>query len=139
MRIPPTALKAGIGPCLVLALCLLAAAPAGATFPGANGLIAFESFGRDGPDADVFTIAPDGTGLTNLTAASPTADRYPFWSADGAKIAFVSERDGGDFDVWVMNADGSGATRDPRQRRRGALAGVVAGRHAAHVQQQHER
>ena len=110
MRNRLTAQRAGVAACLGLALCLLAAAPAGATFPGANGLIAWESTGRDGPDTDIFTIAPDGSGLTNLTAASPTADRNPFWSADGTRIAFTSERDGGDHDVWYMNADGTGAT-----------------------------
>src|SRR5688572_22169599 len=96
---------------LGVALCLLAAAPAAATFPGANGLIAWESFGRDGPDADIFTVAPDGSGLTNLTSTSPTNDRYAYWSADGTKITFVSERDGGEFDIFVMNADGTGVTQ----------------------------
>src|SRR5688500_8321278 len=107
MRTPHAARTALVA----LVVVLLAAAPAGATFPGANGLIAFDSFGRDGPDGDIFTVAPDGSGLTNLTSASPTADRYAYWSADGTRIAFVSERDGGDFDVWFMNADGTGATQ----------------------------
>jgi Tol biopolymer transport system component len=95
----------------VAVLCLAGAQPAAATFPGTNGLIAFESTFRDGTDTDIFTIAPDATGLTNLTAANPTADRYPYWSADGTKLVFTSDRDGGDMDVFVMNADGTGQTQ----------------------------
>ena len=40
----------------------------------------------------------------------PAADTSPVWSADGARIAFVSERDGNP-EIYVMNADGSGQTR----------------------------
>ena len=95
----------------VAALFLAAASPAAATFPGANGKIVFESSFRDGPDPEIYTIEPDGSGLTQLSA-NAVQDRYPSWSADGEKIAGVSERDGGgDLDVWYMNADGSGATQ----------------------------
>src|SRR5438128_1111552 len=72
-------------------------------FPGANGLIAFEAAG------DVFVMRPDGSGRTNLTS-SPGRDSSPAWSADGARLAFVSERDGNS-EIYVMNADGSGQTR----------------------------
>ena len=46
---------------------------------------------------------------TNLTSHS-AADLHPRWSADGAKIAFTSERDG-DAEIYVMDADGSGVKR----------------------------
>jgi Tol biopolymer transport system component len=70
-----------------------------------NGKIAFQG-DLDG-NLDIYTINPDGTGLTRLTS-DPARDGWPSWSPDGAKIAFVSDRIG-DLDVWIMNADGTGA------------------------------
>jgi Tol biopolymer transport system component len=81
-----------------------------ATFPGANGKILFEST-RDGGDFDIFTMNPDGSGVTQLTNNSGIEDRLASWSADGLRIAYSSTQDGGDFDIWVMNADGSGKTQ----------------------------
>ena len=54
---------------------------------------------------DLYTIAPDGSVLTQLTSG-PTNDTQPDWSPDGSRIAF--ERDANiDGDVMVMDADGS--------------------------------
>jgi hypothetical protein len=61
---------------------LLAAPPAHATFPGANGKIAFVRAG------DIWTMNPDGTNQVNLTNDS-AAQRSPAWSADGSKLAFT--------------------------------------------------
>jgi Tol biopolymer transport system component len=44
--------------------------------------------------------------LTNNSAEDVNAD----WSADGSRIAFVSERDG-HAEVYIMNADGTNQTR----------------------------
>ncbi len=100
-----------------LALCLvalLAGTPreAEAAFPGANGKIVFESdrsttTNPEG-DAEIFTMNPDGTGLTQLTR-NAADDYYPSWSADGLKIAFVSERNCND-EVYRMAASGAGQT-----------------------------
>jgi Tol biopolymer transport system component len=76
--------------------------------PPLNGRIVFTS--EDGPDTDIFTIQPDGTGLVNLTPDGAGFDNYPSWSPDGSKIAFTSGRDG-DPEIYVMNADGSGVRR----------------------------
>jgi WD40 repeat protein len=75
------------------------AAPADATFPGANGKIAFER------GADIWTMNPDGTDQVNLTNTSAT-EHDPNWSPDGSKIVFKDGTRG----FFVMNADGSGVT-----------------------------
>jgi Tol biopolymer transport system component len=59
---------------------------------------------------DIWTMDPDGGGLTQLTGSEGQEDD-PAWSPDGTKIAFSSDRDGGKFFIYVMNADGSGVER----------------------------
>jgi Tol biopolymer transport system component len=54
--------------------------------------------------ADLWTIHPDGTGLSQLTKG-PAFDELPAWSPDGSRIAFVRESA-----VYVVNADGTGLT-----------------------------
>src|SRR5205814_1712191 len=44
--------------------------------------------------------------LINLTHDRHTKERFPSWSADGAKIAFQSNRSGQD-EIWVMAANGT--------------------------------
>jgi WD40-like Beta Propeller Repeat len=79
---------------------------ANAAFPGQNGKIAFHRVvGRFA----IFTINPDGSGLTMLTSTLSNNEN-PAWSADGSKIVFMSDRDG-NFEIYSMNADGSGQTR----------------------------
>ncbi len=88
-------------------------APTGASFPGANGMIAFMCQPDTNPD--ICVMNPDGTGMTNLTN-HPSADLSPVWSPDGSQIAFTSDRDSdwdlgvSNVEVYVMNADGSGLT-----------------------------
>jgi Tol biopolymer transport system component len=52
---------------------------------------------------------PDGANQVKI-ADSSGLDFGPTWSADGRRIAFVSERDG-NREIYVMNADGTGQTR----------------------------
>lgn len=92
---------------IVAASVALTATDALATYPGANGKIAFVS-DRDG-DEDIYLMNSDGTGPVQLTN-HPARDFDPTWSPDGARIAFASGRDGND-ELYVMNADGSGVTR----------------------------
>ncbi len=49
---------------------------------------------------EIYLINEDGTGLTNLTN-NPGYDRYPQFSHDGSKIAYVSST------ICIMSSDGS--------------------------------
>lgn len=82
-------------------------ARAAASFPGANGLIAYtktwDVTGTPGPDARsaIFTVRPDGTHRKRLTAGTDLASS-PKWSPRGGRIAY--EQGGA---VWVMKRDGT--------------------------------
>jgi Tol biopolymer transport system component len=64
-----------------------------------NGKIIFTNFGN------VKVINPDGSNQITLDANGYGA----FFSPDGTKIAFTSERDG-NYEIYVMNADGTNQT-----------------------------
>jgi TolB protein len=66
--------------------------------------IVFEST-RDGPDADIFVMNADGSGVSQLTR-NDSYDGTPTWTPDGRFIVFASERDGNE-EVYRMRADGS--------------------------------
>ena len=51
---------------------------------------------------ELYSIQPDGTGLTRLTTTDASDEYAPRWSPDGERIAYVDD-DG----IHVMNADGS--------------------------------
>jgi Tol biopolymer transport system component len=65
------------------AVLLLLAEPAHATFPGANGRLAFTS-----GDVQILMMNADGGGLTFPPLEFPSG---PAWSPDGEKLAFHSE------------------------------------------------
>ncbi len=90
----------------LVAAVFVSALPAGATFPGANGPIAFrlDNF-RTGESEPLLRASSDGTEITEL-------DQRPGfgsdWRANGSRIAFdFVERDG-DVQIATTASDGSG-------------------------------
>jgi TolB protein len=62
-------------------------------------------FSREGANADVYRVRPDGTGLRRLTRG-PADDYACCFAPDGRSIAFTSNRSGHQ-QVWTMRADGT--------------------------------
>jgi Tol biopolymer transport system component len=104
----------------MLAICLLALAAttnvAEATSLPENGKITFSHVQASRPGIltfDIYSMNPDGTGLTNLTSESSTSvgEGSPAWSPDGTKIAFSSTLNSksplNSYDIYIMDADGS--------------------------------
>jgi Tol biopolymer transport system component len=67
--------------------------------------------GRPGTSANVFTVHPDGTGVTQLThdRGGKINNGAGSFSPDGTKIAFINNRSG-HYQVHVMNVDGTAST-----------------------------
>lgn len=62
---------------------------------------------RAGPD-EIFAIESDGSGVARVSDGT-ASDLTPSWSADGARIAFASNRGaGGNYEIYAMNRDGTG-------------------------------
>ncbi|RZU74986.1 WD40 repeat protein [Micromonospora kangleipakensis] len=78
----------------------IAFAPAaGATFPGRNGLIAFQAETEQG--LQIFTVRANGHQLHQITHVDGAA-ALPDWSPDGRRIAFTLN----ECSVAIMDADG---------------------------------
>jgi TolB protein len=93
---------------------LVLAAPAAASADVFNGRIAFSSV-RGDPQAqeyDIFSMNPDGTGVTQLTT-NPEGDRQPDWSPGATAIAYTIDKPGSpiNFEVARMTAGGTGHRR----------------------------
>jgi TolB protein len=72
------------------------------------------SSGAPPEELGIFTMAPDGTGLTRVTSGS--LDDEPDWSPDGRRIVFT--RHESRVELHVVNADGTGLTAVARDSAR---------------------
>jgi TolB protein len=89
-------------------LVLLVGAPAaGATFPGSNGKIAFES--SQSGTSQIYTMDPDGSNVVRLTTGAGE-DHAPSWSPNGKTVVFDRTTDAAT-DIYTINADGTGERR----------------------------
>ena len=93
----------------VLCALSVAEAPAEAAFPGVNGRIACQGQRGIVPNAEIFSVNPNGTDERRLTN-NATSDLDPAFSPDGTKIAFAGRRDltqPTNTDIYVANNDGN--------------------------------
>jgi hypothetical protein len=99
----------GSGFVLVLMLVVVQPRPAGATFPGPNGKIAYMVLN----DSGIYTINPGGGGKTKVAVG-----QEPSYSPDGERIAYecykaLGTDDGEDFDseICTINVGGGGKSQ----------------------------
>jgi len=92
---------------LTAAALVAAAGPAQATYPGANGRLAFGMTVPGITQPDVYSVLPNGAGLKQL-ADDPAFDACAAYSADGKRIAYCSGagNPAGQFDIWTMKQNG---------------------------------
>ncbi len=78
-----------------------------AWFPGTR--IAFLGWAEGWASADIYSIAPDGSELLQLTHSRPGQVAYePQWSPDGTRVVFSHNPRGDTRQICVVGADGSG-------------------------------
>lgn len=78
-----------------------------AWFPGTR--IAFVGWAEGWASADIYSIAPDGSELLQLTHSRPGELAYePQWSPDGEWVVFSHNPGQGSRQICVVGADGSG-------------------------------
>lgn len=118
----------------IVASLLIGAPNAGATFPGKNGLVAYEWLAST-YDEDGIESYESGITITDVRdAASPSRSidgEDPAWSPDGSQLAVARDGKTGSA-IWIMNADGTeaeqvtspsnGSDREPSWSSDGALA-----------------
>jgi hypothetical protein len=89
----------------------VAAPPARSTFPGPNGQLAYEQTASFDTRPAIFSIYPfEPERLETRLTSTAVKSGDPAWTADGERLAFMSERDGNP-EIYVMNRDGTGQTR----------------------------
>ena len=91
-----------------------------ASFPGSNGVLAFDAVDSDTKTVQIFSISAGGTGLKQLTRTTGAVwNEDPAFSANGQTLYFdsLNRSAAGPSHVYRMNADGTG-----RQRVEGASA-----------------
>ena len=91
----------------ILVCILTEVTPVHATFPGRNGLIAFQRQATPDAHYEIYTVRKNGHDLRQITHLDADAIR-PEWSPDGRQIVFEIDGSEAPFcSVALMNADGS--------------------------------
>jgi TolB protein len=90
------------------ALIALIAAPVGSVGDLAGRTLLITTV-RTG-DTEVFAVDPESGDARNLSRSPGSEDRYPCWSPDGKKVAFISDRSGTP-NLYVMDAGGGDVRR----------------------------
>ena len=81
-----------------------APAASASTTPSIEEAIAFGAFDSEGK-SDLWSVAPDGSGLTQLTDTPDEVDICPDFSPDGTQLALCKNVDGS-FEIWTSDVDG---------------------------------
>jgi Tol biopolymer transport system component len=79
-----------------------------AAFNASSTLVAFVCSG--GANYGIYTVKPDGTAMTTVTATRTAWTDLPSFTPDGKKIVFIGENISSVLDVESINLDGSGDT-----------------------------
>jgi Tol biopolymer transport system component len=97
---------AGAAALVAVAVLAVVAMPAFASFPGANGRIAYSSLATEDKPGAIHTMSADGRDDRRLTRSGSA--RNPAWSPNGRLIAFDRTAADGDGPsrVYVMRANG---------------------------------
>ena len=77
---------------VALLVAVAGAAPASATFAGSNGRISFHRFVAETESGEIFSAAPDGSDVRQLTSNPGRFSIFSDWSPNGLEIAFDSDR-----------------------------------------------
>lgn len=102
-------MRRGVGLLFVLAVITTGVAPpAYATFPGANGKIAFSLHGPR--SSHIGVVDSDGTNRMILDPSPRRYDRDPSWSSDGGTIVFQSSTNRRPAKIQTIAPDGTGRT-----------------------------
>jgi Tol biopolymer transport system component len=94
---------------------VLAAGRADAVVPGTNGPVFYES--NTSGAYNIWSVGPDGTGATQLTAEpnNNTGAQRPSADGDGGKVVYQEFDDNSPnfnrLQIWIMNGDGTGQTQ----------------------------
>lgn len=97
---------------LALAVLVAAVGPARATYPGANGRIAFGMTAPGTAQPDLYSVLPGGEAMHQLTE-DLAFDACAAYSADGKQVAFCSSVGDptGQFDIWTAKQNGKDKKR----------------------------
>jgi Tol biopolymer transport system component len=97
---------------ITLAAATLTATGAHASYPGANGRLAFGLSATATGQSDIYSILPNGRGLRQLTTYDGQ-DACATYSPDGHAIAWCTTRGNthGGADIWVMKQNGTDQRR----------------------------